>query len=105
LNTKTEVRVDLTNCDREPIHLLGKVQNFGFLLGINADWDVVYLSANAGDFLENLSSGVLGQPADKFIPFDTLHAIRNRLQPLDSGPGAQFRSCLRIVSSHIVHKL
>ena len=25
--------VDLTNCDREPIHIPGSIQPFGFLLG------------------------------------------------------------------------
>ena len=29
--------IDLTNCDREPIHLLGAVQPFGFLLGVSHD--------------------------------------------------------------------
>ena len=39
--------VDLTSCDREPIHILGAVQPFGFLLGVSSDWIVVRASANA----------------------------------------------------------
>jgi light-regulated signal transduction histidine kinase (bacteriophytochrome) len=30
--------VDLTNCDREPIHELGAIQPFGFLLALSTDW-------------------------------------------------------------------
>ena len=33
--------VDLTSCDREPIHVLGAVQPFGFLLAVSPDWIVV----------------------------------------------------------------
>ncbi len=28
----TQFQVDLTNCDREPIHALGLIQPFGFLI-------------------------------------------------------------------------
>ena len=38
--------VDLTNCDREPIHKLGKIQPFGALLAVNNDWLVAQHSAN-----------------------------------------------------------
>ena len=30
----TRIAVDLTNCDREPIHLIGSVQSFGLLLAV-----------------------------------------------------------------------
>jgi light-regulated signal transduction histidine kinase (bacteriophytochrome) len=41
-----QTEVDLTNCDREPIHLLGRIQPFGALVAVNADWMVVQHSAN-----------------------------------------------------------
>lgn len=31
------MKVDLTNCDREPIHILGAIQPFGFLLAAQRD--------------------------------------------------------------------
>lgn len=43
--------VDLTNCDREPIHLLGAIQPSGFLLALTSDWLVARVSANIGDYL------------------------------------------------------
>ena len=44
-------QVDLTNCDREPIHLLGAIQPIGFLLVLTADWNVSSASVNVGEFL------------------------------------------------------
>ena len=43
--------VDLTNCDREPIHVLGSVQSFGFLIALTADWLVSRASANIESFI------------------------------------------------------
>lgn len=40
--------VNLTNCDREPIHVLGTVQPFGFLIALTADWLVSRVSAKIG---------------------------------------------------------
>ena len=46
-----DTKVDLTNCDREPIHLLGSIQPFGGLITANADWLVAHHSANVADML------------------------------------------------------
>ncbi len=43
--------VNLSNCDREPIHILGSIQPFGFLLAISPDWMVRHHSENAAAFL------------------------------------------------------
>lgn len=44
--------VDLTNCDKEPIHIPGKIQSHGFLLAIKPhNLLVQYASANAQEFL------------------------------------------------------
>jgi len=32
------VDIDLTNCDREPIHVPGLIQPFGFLVAVSTDW-------------------------------------------------------------------
>lgn len=42
---------DLTNCDREPIHKLGKIQPFGALVAVTSDWIVAHRSTNLGQFL------------------------------------------------------
>ena len=38
--------VDLTNCDREPIHQLGAIQPIGFLIVLTADWHISNVSRN-----------------------------------------------------------
>lgn len=38
--------VNLTNCDREPIHQLGCIQGFGALVAVNSDWIVAHRSTN-----------------------------------------------------------
>ena len=38
--------VNLSNCDREPIHQLGAIQNFGALIAVNSDWFVAHCSTN-----------------------------------------------------------
>ena len=45
-------KVDLTNCDREPIHIPGKVQSHGFLIAVDAETlKVSYVSENVHDFI------------------------------------------------------
>lgn len=75
LNTDTPV--DLTNCDREPIHLLGNVQSFGTLVAISADWIVQHVSQNAGTILGIPAAEMIGQPLSLFLPRETMHRLRD----------------------------
>lgn len=43
--------VDLTNCDREPIHIPGKIQSHGFLIALSSEHTIVWCSENTIDFL------------------------------------------------------
>ncbi|WP_316799301.1 ATP-binding protein [Pedobacter frigidisoli] len=55
--------VDLTNCDKEPIHIPGKVQSHGFLIAVNkASYTISYVSENAETFVGNPVSTILDQP-------------------------------------------
>ncbi|MBW9117799.1 GAF domain-containing protein [Rhizobium cauense] len=72
-------KVDLTNCDREPIHRLGAIQPFGFLIVASTDWLVVRASANLEQFIGISHHDVLGQPISKIIHSPTMHVLRNRL--------------------------
>ncbi|EJT04626.1 HWE histidine kinase domain-containing protein [Rhizobium sp. CCGE 510] len=74
--------VDLTNCDREPIHQLGSVQPFGFLLAISSDWMVTRASANLAEFLGIAQPDALGRPVTSLITPEALHTIRNKLTTL-----------------------
>lgn len=55
--------VTLTNCDREPIHILGKIQNHGYLIACDASSHIVnYCSDNIAQILDNSPEALLGQP-------------------------------------------
>lgn len=72
-------RVDLTNCDREPIHRLGAIQPFGFLLVVSSDWLVARASANLEHFVGVSHEEITGRPVSQIIHSSTMHALRNRL--------------------------
>ncbi|MCA0400253.1 MAG: GAF domain-containing protein [Proteobacteria bacterium] len=85
---------DLTNCDREPIHLLGAVQNFGFLLAISPDWIVLRASENIVNFLGRRVDDVVGRPLSDLFALDAIEAIRQRIRHLQT-PDA-FERLMRI---------
>ena len=80
-------RVDLTNCDREPIHIPGAIQPIGFLLALTADWIVARASANLADFIGRTPEEVIGKPLRDLFPAATIHELRNRTAML-RGPDA-----------------
>ncbi|WP_407519538.1 HWE histidine kinase domain-containing protein [Methylobacterium oryzisoli] len=79
--------VDLTTCDREPIHVLGAVQPFGFLLAVSADWIVTRASANVSDRLGRSAEDLLGIPLAEILDVEAIHLLRGHLQTL-RGPDA-----------------
>jgi light-regulated signal transduction histidine kinase (bacteriophytochrome)/CheY-like chemotaxis protein len=73
--------VNLTNCDREPIHLLGRVQPFGFLIAASsADWLVERVSQNISNWIDAPPASLLGKPLDSIVSGDVVHALRGHLQ-------------------------
>ncbi|WP_022681998.1 HWE histidine kinase domain-containing protein [Sphingobium bisphenolivorans] len=83
--------VDLTNCDREPIHVLGQVQPFGFLMALTADWLVSRVSANSADFIGFGPEEMLGKPISGIFRGEAIHSLRNRITLL-RGPDAVERA-------------
>lgn len=79
--------VDLTNCDREPIHVLGTVQPFGFLIALTADWLVSRASANVAAFIGHTPEEMLGKPVSAILSAEAIHTLRNRITLL-RGPDA-----------------
>lgn len=60
-HTPAYAAADLTNCDREPIHIPGAIQPHGVLLAIDVDLDrVAMASDNAGQMLGVDPAAVLG---------------------------------------------
>lgn len=73
--------VDLTNCDREPIHLLGAVQPFGFLVALDStQWIITRVSSNAAAWLGGGPAELVGRPIEDVFTHDAIHLIRGQLQ-------------------------
>ena len=82
--------VDLTNCDREPIHLLGAIQPIGVLIALSSDWMISRVSANISDFFNAAPADLIGRPMSTIFSGDAIHAMRNRLALL-RGPDSMER--------------
>jgi light-regulated signal transduction histidine kinase (bacteriophytochrome) len=75
-------QVDLTNCDREPIHILGAIQPIGFLIALSREWIVTRASTNSVEHIGLSPEVLIGRPiADLFTP-TAIHNLRNRLAML-----------------------
>ena len=73
--------VDLTNCDHEPIHLIGSVQPFGFLIAVtNTSWTVTYASHSIKEWFDLTAEQLLGQPLESVFSLEAIHSIRGQLQ-------------------------
>jgi light-regulated signal transduction histidine kinase (bacteriophytochrome)/CheY-like chemotaxis protein len=71
--------VDLTNCDREPIHIPGSIQPHGALLAVDQAMMVVLRhSANVPDMLE-IASNPNGVRLDQVFGPELTHTLRNAL--------------------------
>ena len=65
-------RYDLTECDREPIHQIGFVQEFGALVALNGDWMVAHVSTN---FAEMLGIENQPDPGERLVNIFTPQAV------------------------------
>lgn len=74
--------VNLANCADEPIHIIGRIQSFGYLIAFSSDWIINHVSLNCEELLGKKPEAVVGTPANAFLSPDALHDIRSRLQML-----------------------
>ena len=71
--------VDLSNCDREPIHIPGAIQPYGCLIACDATAATVLRhSANAGEML-GCPGELNGRPLVELIGPQAVHDLRNAL--------------------------
>ena len=83
----TNETVDLTNCDREPIHILGAIQPIGLLIALTADWLVARVSTNVAQFTGQEPAQLFGSPLQDVFSPKAMHDLRNR-SALLQGPDA-----------------
>lgn len=80
--SEADPKIDLTNCDREPIHLLGAIQPIGFLIALSTDWMISRVSANVEHFFGLPPEEMLGRPLKELVTPTAIHGLRNRVSML-----------------------
>ncbi|GGD36481.1 signal transduction histidine kinase [Croceicoccus pelagius] len=89
--------VDLTNCDREPIHIPGNIQPIGFLIAVGADW-MIQRAANTEPYLGIEPIGLLGRPLhDIFLPH-ALNSLRARVGSLRGDDAVERLFSVKLIS-------
>lgn len=72
--------VDLTNCDREPIHIPGSIQPHGALLALSEpELKIVQVSSNADSCLGFHPQQLLNQPLSRILAVDQLALLKDCL--------------------------
>ena len=92
LRTAQQPEVDLSTCDREPIHILGHVQSYGCLISTTDDLMVNHMSANVATLLGIDPEAAIGLGLRQVLPADTVHEMNGVLQVTsgDVGVGRLF---------------
>jgi light-regulated signal transduction histidine kinase (bacteriophytochrome)/CheY-like chemotaxis protein len=79
-STTAPDQVDLTNCDREPIHIPGRIQPHGVLLVCDSDLSLVRRhSLNAVEVLALPFEDINGRRLEDVVGEDCAHDLRNAL--------------------------
>ncbi|WP_137681719.1 HWE histidine kinase domain-containing protein [Aurantiacibacter suaedae] len=78
------MEVDLTNCDREEIHLLGHVQSFGCLIALSSDWLIMHASQSTERFLGEKATNLIGLPLHQILSEKAIHEVRGAVQLLST---------------------
>ena len=69
--------LNLTNCDREPIHIPAAIQPHGALLVVNTeDWLIVQLSENVNEYFERSPEQLLNQPLSGLLNDEQIQEIK-----------------------------
>ncbi|WP_430252293.1 HWE histidine kinase domain-containing protein [Neorhizobium sp. DAR64860/K0K1] len=81
-------KVDLTNCDREPIHIPGSVQPHGAMIVLSEDGLVSFVSQNIADFLGDTNRDYLGVELADVVGNAVAHDIGNAIARAGTGQTA-----------------
>jgi light-regulated signal transduction histidine kinase (bacteriophytochrome)/CheY-like chemotaxis protein len=79
--------VDLSNCDREPIHVIGRVQSFGGLISMSSDWIVNHASVNVHELIGVAAEDLIGKRLKECFSETAIMLIRSRM-PMLASPDA-----------------
>lgn len=72
------VKVDLSNCDREPIHILGQIQPHGILFACGVDdWRISHASLNTDRYFGRSADELIGKDLGDLLGVDAVHELAN----------------------------
>ena len=79
---EVQLSVELTECDREPVHTPGAVQPYGCLVAFSLpNWAIAHVSLNAPDVFGAASAeAMLGAPMETMLTPRIIHDLRNTFQ-------------------------
>lgn len=80
--SETPPAIDLSQCEREPIHKPGRVQFFGFLIAVSPDWTITQVSDNTGTYIGLEPDDLIGADLNAVVNREAIHNIRTRMQML-----------------------
>lgn len=76
----TDETIDLTNCDREPIHIPGSIQPHGVLLVLrDGNLEILQASGNTLPVLGRQPEDLLGKPLSQFLNVEQIELIQDCL--------------------------
>lgn len=91
---KSSSVVDVTDCDREPIHIPGTIQRHGVLLATSiASWEVTHVSDNVADVLRKSPKQILGNDLVGLLGAPQIERLERALMlatPLVASPARVF---------------
>ncbi|MBW6424761.1 GAF domain-containing protein [Rhizobium sp. XQZ8] len=90
--------VDLTNCDREPIHIPGSIQPHGCLLACDAAGAIIlHCSGNVPEML-SINGDIIGRRLEEIVGGDAAHTLRNALATSDDPARPALRHGLKLLN-------
>ncbi len=74
-------KVDLNNCDKEPIHILGKIQHHGVLIAIHPDsLEIIQHSANVSSLLSRKFESFQGKHINTILSKEEISTVQDNLK-------------------------
>jgi len=110
MSTTTDQPIDLTSCDREPIHVPGRVQPHGVLLVLaEPDLRIIQASTSTAQQLGRAAESLLGQPLAALLGDEYVQYLRNTLalESIDQNPHYIWTSQIGAVGQHfdgLIHR-
>lgn len=83
-----DFQVDLTNCDREPIHIPNLVQAHGVLIALDNELNITQISENCAEHFGKTADELLNQPLENLTGEEYLDYLKTEILPqnLEASP-------------------